>query len=143
LLNSLSDVSDVTRVRLALRAVLDRVEGEKSLLVLPAFPGSYPPEGRPRLFHVTAFRDWAKATQAETKRACERAGINYQIGYDRLHPDVMRTVWNDLCEATFVVADTTNLNPNALLELAIAQALGRRTIILTQNLRPHAWLPVY
>lgn len=141
LLDSVADLRDATHVRLTLRAILDRLDGENSLLVLPAFPGSYPPDGRHRLFHVAAFRDWGKVAQTETRSACERAMVSYHIGYERLNPDVLRAIWSDLCEASFVVADITNLNPNAVLELAMAQALGRRTLILTQNREPHAHFP--
>ncbi len=141
LLRSLDDVRDATRIRLALRVLLDRFDGKDALLVLPAFPGRYPPPGRPRLFHVSAFRDWTQVAQEETRRACARHGVEYKIGYERLNPDVLRAIWDDVCEASLVVADITNLNPNAVLELAIAQALGRNTLILTQNAAPHAHLP--
>ena len=140
LLGSLADVRDATHVRLALGAIIDRNEGENPLLVLPAFPGSYPPEGRRRLFHVAAFRDWSVAAQEETRRACKRAGVDYLIGYERLDPDILRVIWTDICRASFVVADITNLNPNAVFELAIAQAVGRPTLILTQNSEPHKYL---
>jgi hypothetical protein len=142
LLAALDDVRDATRVRLALRAVLERAGGENALLVLPAFPGRYPaPAARRRLFHVTAFREWTRAAQEETQQACKRHDIEYAIGYDRLNPDVLGSIWIDLCESSFVVADITNLNPNAVLELAIAQALGRKTLIVTQNSAPHGYLP--
>ena len=40
-----------------------------------------------------------------------------------------------------MVADITNLNPNAVFELAVAHALGKPTLIITQNAAPHAYLP--
>ena len=142
LLTALDEVRDATRVRLALRAVLDRAGGENALLVLPAFPGRYPAAAeRRRVFHVTAFREWTKVAQEETQRACTRHSLEYGIGYERLNPDVLGSIWIDLCESSFVVADITNLNPNAVLELAIAQALGRNILIVTQNSAPHAYLP--
>ena len=141
LVDAVTDGHDATQARLALSAALDHIDGDNSLLVLPAFEGSYPNPGRARLFHVAAFRDWGKMAQEETRKACERADVDYVIGYERLNPDVLRTIWSDLCEASFVVADITNLNPNAVLELAIAHALGRRTLVVTQNKEPHAHLP--
>lgn len=141
LVSSLTDLGDATRVRLALAAAVDRIDGAKPLLVIPSFPGTYPAAGTPRLFHVAAFREWGKTAQAETEKACKRAGVEYRIGYERLNPDVIRTIWTDLCESSFVVADITNLNPNAVLELAIAHALGKRTLVLTQNAEPHSYLP--
>jgi hypothetical protein len=141
IVSSLTDLGDATRVRLALGAAIDRIDGVKPLLVIPSFPGTYPAAGAPRLFYVAAFREWGKTAQAETERACRRAGVEYRIGYEHLNPDVIRTIWTDLCESSFVVADITNLNPNAILELAIAHALGKRTLVLTQNAEPHSYLP--
>jgi hypothetical protein len=141
LLAGLTDVNDATGVRMALAAALDRIEEENPLLVIPAFAGSYPIEGRRELFHIAAFRDWSKVAQEEVRMACERAGVAYGIGYERIHPDIIRTIWNDICRASFVIADITNLNPNAVLELAMAQAIGRPTLILTQNSQPHVHFP--
>ncbi|MFN0124374.1 MAG: hypothetical protein ACKV2V_28065, partial [Blastocatellia bacterium] len=141
LLDALSDTRDATQVRFLMQAVIDGVTGEKPLLTQPVFPASYPPAGSPRLFHVSGFRDWADLARTETSAACARAGVTYHIGSQRLNPDVMRAIWIDLCQAAYVVADITNLNPNAVLELAIARALGRRILILTQNQAPHAHLP--
>jgi hypothetical protein len=141
MVNSVTRSRDATRVRLTLAAVVDRMEGARPLLVIPAFSGRYPAVGPPRLFHVAAFREWSKTAQVEVENACKRAGVEYRIGYERLNPDVIRAIWTDLCESSFVVADITNLNPNAVLELAIAHALGKRTIVLTQNAEPHSFLP--
>ena len=54
------------------------------------------------------------------------------IGYERLDPDILGAIWRDIGSASFVVADITNLNPNAALELAIAQAMGRPTLVLSR-----------
>jgi hypothetical protein len=141
LLAALTDVNDATRVRLALTAVTDRIEAENPMLILPSFPGSYPLEGQRELFHITAFRDWSKDLQEEARMACERAGVIYRIGYERMTPDIIRIIWTDICRASFVIADITNLNPNAVLELAMAQAVGCPTLILTRNSQPHIYLP--
>jgi hypothetical protein len=131
---------DATRARLVLQKVLDAAE-PRAMLALPAFAGRYPPAGPPRLFHVTAFRTWALVAGEELRAVCGRLGVEYRIGSGRIGADVIGDIWNDLCEATFVVADITNLNPNAVFELAVAHALGKPTLIITQNAAPHAYLP--
>jgi len=141
LLSSLTDADDATRVRMVLAAVTERLEGENPLLVFPTFSGSYPPAERRRLFHVTAFRSWSEGLQQEVRAACARADVEYQIGSERLNPDIIRIIWKDICSASFVIADITNLNPNAVMELAMAQAVGRPTLILTQNAQPQTYLP--
>jgi hypothetical protein len=141
LLAALTDVNDATRVRQVLAAVMERIEGGNPLLALPAFLGSYPSADHRELFHISAFREWSKSLQQTAKEACERAGIKYGIGFERLNPDIFRVIWTDICRASFVIADITNLNPNAVLELAMAQALGRPTLILTQNTEAHKHFP--
>ena len=142
LFEQLAGSNDATRVRLVLESAFDRLERKRPLLIVPAFEGAYPQTGLPRLFHVTAFRTWSKVAEQQMRSVCERHGIEYVIGYERLDSDIMRAVWKDICRASLVVVDITNLNPNALLELGIAHALGRPVLIITQNQAPHAHLPV-
>jgi hypothetical protein len=133
--------SDATSVRLAAEGVLERMDGRGLMLALPAFPPAYPPEsGRKALFHVTAFRPWSEACQRVVQEACGDT-IERRIGYERFDPDIIRSIWNDIATASYVVADLTHLNPNAVLELAIAQALGRPTLVLSQTPNLHEYLP--
>jgi hypothetical protein len=131
---------DATRVRLALESLFDRLDQKRPLTIIPAFEGDYPQTDTPRLFHVTAFRSWSKFAEQQIRACCQRHDIEYVIGYERLDADIMRAVWKDICRANWVVVDITNLNPNALLELGIAHALGRPVLILTQNSDPHEHL---
>ena len=132
---------DATSVRLAAEGVLERLHGHRFMLTLPAFPPAYPPEGgRKALFHVTAFRPWSEACQRVVQEACGDT-IERRIGYERFDPDIIRSIWNDIATASYVVADLTHLNPNAVLELAIAQALGRPTLVVSQTPNLHEYLP--
>lgn len=133
--------ADATSVRLAAEGVLERLEGRGLMLALPAFPPAYPPdEGRKALFHVTAFRPWSEACQRVVQDACGDR-IERRIGYDRFDPDILRSIWHDIATASYVVADLTHLNPNAALELAIAQALGRPTLVVSQTPNLHQYFP--
>ena len=136
-----TESGDATSVRLAAEGVLERLDGRGLLLTLPAFPPAYPPEsGRKALFHVTAFRPWSEACQRVVQEACGDT-IERRIGYERFDPDIIRSIWNDIATASYVVADLTDLNPNAALELAIAQALGRPTLVVSQTPNLHEYLP--
>jgi hypothetical protein len=132
---------DASRARLSLDVIVERASTDNAMVVVPTYAGGYAQSGRPQLFHVTAFRDWANAAQEEARNACATAGIEYRVGYEQLDPDILRAVWMDLCQASFVFVDITNLNPNAVLELAIAQAIGRPTLVVTQNRDAHKYLP--
>ena len=141
LLESLSGKGDATELRLAAEAMLEPSQGNRGMIVFPAFAPAYPDRnGKPSLFHVTAFRQWSNACQEVLREVCGES-VDYRIGYDHLDPDILRAIWNDLCRASFVVADLTHLNPNAVMELGMAQALGRPTLIVTQTPDVPAYLP--
>ena len=73
------------------------------------------------------------AVQQAVREACARAGVHYRIGHEDLDPAILRAVWAGLAQASFVLADLTTLNPNAVLELAIAQAMGKPTLIVSRH----------
>jgi hypothetical protein len=103
-------------------------------LAFPAFPPAYPdPSAPPSVFHVTAFREWSRPCERALREACARAGVRYLIGHDRLDADILGAIWRDIATASLVVADVTHLNPNALLELGIAHAIGRPTVVLSRT----------
>lgn len=141
LINSVRYSADATSVRHASEGVLERLSGRGLKLALPVFPPAYPPNvGRKALFHVTAFRQWSEACQRVVRDACSDV-IEYRIGYEQFDPDIIRSIWKDLATASYVVADLTYLNPNAVLEFAIAQALGRPTLVVSQTPNLHEYFP--
>ena len=134
LLSALEDSRDAMQIQLGANALLEGIQHKRAMLALPAFPPMYPSDQGPRtLFHVTAFRSWSKACQEVVRTCCVSADLEYRIGYEHLDPDILHAIWRDIACSSFVVADLTNLNPNAALELAIAQALGRPTLVLSQT----------
>jgi hypothetical protein len=142
LLDGLAGSQDAMQVQLCAEALLEHAAAHRAMLALPAFPPVYPNADGPRtLFHVTAFRSWSKPCEAAVREACSRAGIKYLIGYEQLNPDILGAIWRDIALASFIVADLTNLSPNAVLELGIAHALGRPTLVLTRTPNLPAHLP--
>ena len=60
-------------------------------------------------------------------------GMAYIHGDQVLSPDIIRSIWDEICRASHVVVDLTGLNANALLELGMAHTLGRNVLLLTQD----------
>lgn len=137
LLASAGDGSDALRAQHALAAAVARATPQGWALLRPALSPSYPDPAAPSLFHVTAFRDWSLPAQERLRGICKNRGITYNVGYERLAPDVLDVIWADLCRAGHVVCDITQLNPNAVLELGIAHAIGRPVLLITRDADPH------
>lgn len=68
------------------------------------------------------------------KDACTNAGaycerVDEQIFNER----ILDRIYNQIAKADLVIADMTGRNPNVFYEVGYAHALGRPTILLTQN----------
>jgi|GEM_PF-1378410 len=134
-----STEADPLKVRDILSAALGYAGPEAPQIMYPTWPGDYPALHERRCFHVTAFGpDWANETMELVRQACRRAeeGIRYIRGDQVLSPDIIRSIWDEICCASHIVVDLTGLNINAVLELGMAHALGRNVLLITQDDRP-------
>jgi hypothetical protein len=105
-------------------------------MIFPAWPGSYPAPIQQRLFHVTAFGPaWAADTMKIAAQACGSAlpTVQYIRGDQVMDSDIIRSIWDNLCQATHVLVDLTGLNANVTLELGIAHTLGTNVELVTQD----------
>jgi len=114
----------------ALRSIIGL---EAPLAIYPAWPGDYPSLHERRGFHITAFREWTEHTTRLVQAACRAAGVSYIRGDQVLTPDIIRSIWDEICQAAYIVTDLTGLNPNATLELGMAHALGRNVFLISQD----------
>jgi hypothetical protein len=108
--------------------------GAEALQILfPVWPGNYPDLVKKRCFHVTAFGpSWANSTRRLIEDACGPE-IKYIRGDGVLAPDILRSIWDEICQATHVVVDLTGLNANVALELGMAHTLGRNVLLISQD----------
>jgi hypothetical protein len=82
---------------------------------------------------VTAFGPtWANSTRRIVEEACGPQ-IEYIRGDGVLAPDILRSIWDEICSATHIVVDLTGLNANVTLELGIAHTLGRNVLLISQD----------
>lgn len=129
------DVSDdPVRASLLLSSVLMFLGSEAPVSIHSTWPGGYPDSNSPFCFHVMPFGpSWASQTMQAVKQACHDAGVVYARGDLRPEPDILRSIWADLCRATHVVVDLTGMNANVVLELGIAHTLGRNVCLVSQD----------
>lgn len=124
--------------RVNLERFIEMASKEKLQLLNPAW---LPRQARSkRCFHVTAFRGWSRRTSDAARRACEHHHVEYRHGEHSDEQRIIEAIWSELTESSCVLADLTDLNPNAALELGIAHTLGKPTRVLF-NGRPEELFP--
>lgn len=135
---------DPVAFRRYVEPVLGSAGSDSPQIVFPAWPGSYPRPGVRRCFHVTPFGPpWAGEVMSTVATACGAAEppVEYVRGDQVLDADIIRSIWDHLCQASHVVVDLTGLNPNVALELGIAHTLGRNVLLVTQEDGGKGFLP--
>jgi len=101
-------------------------------VIRPAWPGAYPPAGKRRCFHIMPFsQSWSNSVRDVVRSACADR-VTYVRGDETGDPRVILSIWNEICLASFVVVDLTGMNDNVCLELGLAQALGKRSLLVHQ-----------
>jgi hypothetical protein len=125
--------TDPIKARHLITSTCGFLGAEALQILLPAWPGQYPDTASKRCFHVTAFGPtWANSTRRLVGDACG-SQIEYIRGDGVLAPDILRSIWDEICRATHVVVDLTGLNANVVLELGIAHTLGRNVLLISQD----------
>jgi hypothetical protein len=125
--------ADPIKARHLITSTFGFLGAEALQLLLPVWPGQYPDTSSKRCFHVTAFGPtWANSTRRLVQEACG-SQIEYIRGDGVLAPDILRSIWDELCRATHVVVDLTGLNANVALELGMAHTLGRNVLLISQD----------
>jgi hypothetical protein len=128
---------DMAAFRDAALQLLKEWGKDAPITLYPAWSASYPPpadQGPKRLFHVMPFsQSWSSAVAAGVEAACDAAGVVYERGDSSADDRIMRRMWDGICGAHFVLVDTTGLNLNVMMELGMAHALGRKTLMVEQQ----------
>lgn len=134
--------ADPLKVKYLLDSILLKVHTRTPQIIFPSWAGSYPDTEIPRCFHITAFRPHLEIMRTILSEHCQKAGIQYIRGDDDvLDPQILVSIWDNICRATHIVVDITDFNPNAILELAMAHVLGRKTLIFSQNFGMLQYVP--
>jgi hypothetical protein len=79
---------------------------------------------------------WSTAVEQAVHKALTQCGMECHRGDQLLGPDVMLDIWTWICECGVVVADVTDCNPNVMYELGLAEALGKKIILISQTADP-------
>ena len=125
---------DPLTVNRTLAKFVDFLNDGTTVLIHPTWSPVYPKADHQSLFHVMPFRPvWADEAAMVTRRMCKAMDIDYVRGDEVEDPNVIRSIWEQIAQATHIVADLTGFNANVALELGIAHTLGRTTLLVGQG----------
>jgi hypothetical protein len=126
------NAADALQVGTSLAMLAERNGGGKWALLHPLWPGSYPSVLDRRCFHIMPFAPAFNTVRDRVRRACEAADADYIRADEIFEPNVIRSIWDEICRATHIVVDLSGVNANVCLELALAQTIGRRILIVAR-----------
>jgi hypothetical protein len=120
---------------------IDQVEAQLRNMPKPDYAFGYPfsaairkpGEVRPAFLAIS----YAPAFKRVTERvleACGRSNFHCEVTGDLASPgNIMDQVWQGIRGADAVIADLTGTNPNVMLEVGIAAALGKEVILIGED----------
>jgi hypothetical protein len=112
----------------------DYLKDGQTMVIQPWWSPVYPDRNASRLFHVMPFRPkWADQITAIASKACGTAHISYVRGDQVSEPNVIRSIWEEICKASHVLVDLTGFNANVALELGMAHTLGKNVLMVGQG----------
>jgi hypothetical protein len=116
-----------------IKKFLDYLNDGSTSIIHPVWLPEYPDKGNPSLFHVMPYDpEWANDAMTAAQKSCNNLGIKYIRGDQVKDPNIIRSIWNEIARAGYVLVDITGLSPNVTLELGIAHTLGKKSLIVAQ-----------
>jgi len=120
---------------------IDQVENQLRSLPHPDYVFGYPfsaairKPGEPRpAFLAISYAPVFDAAKACVLQAANDTGFHCEVTGDLGSPgNVMDQVWQGIRGADVVVADITGANPNVMIEVGLAAALGKEVIVISRD----------
>ncbi len=118
----------------ALDQLLAYLSNPRLVLLHPRWPARYPSAAAQarRCFVVMPFSTQLASTQAMYRQLCthlESQGVLVVRGDGAAAQDIVASIWEETARASHVLVDLTGYNPNVCLELGMADAMGRDTLL--------------
>lgn len=107
-----------------------------SMIVNPIFQNRDTRINQDSVFVIMPFsQQWSDDIwQQVLKPAVQEMGMTAIRADDLYGQNIMEDVWQSILKAAIVICDTTGRNPNVFYELGIAHTLGKKVLLLTQNI---------
>lgn len=107
-----------------------------SMIVNPIFQNRDTRVKNDSVFVIMPFtQDWSNDIWEQViKPAVQEIDMTPVRADDLYGQNIMEDVWQSILKAAIIICDTTGRNPNVFYELGIAHTLGKKVLLLTQNI---------
>ena len=108
----------------------------KAMIVNPIFQNRDTRIKSKSVFVIMPFtQSWSNDVWEQViKPAVNEVGMEAVRADDLYGANIMEDVWQSILQAAIIICDTTGRNPNVFYELGIAHTLGKKVLLLTQNI---------
>lgn len=108
----------------------------KAMIVNPIFQNRDTRINPDSVFIIMPFSEkWSNEIWEQVLRpAVQEMGMTPVRADDLYGQNIMEDVWQGILKASIIICDTTGRNPNVFYELGIAHALGKKVLLLAQNM---------
>lgn len=89
---------------------------------------------KPKVFVITPFNEDFLALYEELKNDFENDYVFNNAGDLDNQQNILKDIVNGINDADIIIADVSGLNSNVFYELGIAHAMGKKVIIITQDI---------
>jgi hypothetical protein len=108
----------------------------RQILVNPIFSARGFPLEQESAFVLMPFSEpWSDRIWTLVQDICRKQGLRAKRADDLYGHDIMEDIWKGISQARVIIADLTDRNANVFYELGIAHTLGKRFILITQNIK--------
>ena len=76
---------------------------------------------------------WSESVQNIIEKVCQSVGIEPTIAKTMDGRFVAHDIWDGITGSEIIIADLTGANPNVTYEVGLADAIGRRVILIAQH----------
>jgi signal transduction protein with GAF and PtsI domain len=110
-----------------------RLKQTGTMVVRPKWRGWYPMIENCCFVLMPYGPRWAGNVRRVIKTAVESRNLVFRIADEETGSGIMDDVWKGICEARIIVADISTANPNVAYELGLADVVGKKLIVLSQD----------
>lgn len=108
----------------------------KAMIVNPIFQNRDTRINPDSVFVIMPFSEkWSNEIWEQVLRpAVQEMGMTPVRADDLYGQNIMEDVWQSILKSSIIICDTTGRNPNVFYELGIAHTLGKKVLLLAQNM---------